>query len=103
MRGMWSDMAGRAVWKEIRNRTQTRKQTELTVSFSPALGGSRKEETTSNIVRRQGVIIAALYTGECLCSSNVKVTSGYFSGTLVYLLEFLLAKLFNTFHSLFSV
>ena len=65
---------------------------QLTVSFSPAFGGSRNDDTTISMVIRHGRIMAALissleiitflgkfpfsylYAGEVLC--NMKVTSG---------------------------
>ena len=37
-----------------------KKQIEFKAIFSPAVGGRRNEETTSNMVRRQGRIMAAL-------------------------------------------
>ena len=45
----------------MRYENSPKKQIEFKVIFSPAVGGRRKEVTTSNIVRRQGRIIAALY------------------------------------------
>ena len=84
-----------------------RKQTQLMVSFSPAFGGNKKEDTTSIMVIRQGRMMEALdylyftrtldiyctylYDGEYLCNRKVNVTSGYVSGTLAYLLVFLSA------------
>ena len=44
----------------VRYERSPKKQIEFKVIFSPAVGGRRKEVTTSNIVSRQGRIIAAL-------------------------------------------
>ena len=49
------------IWQDMmRYDASPKKQIEFKVIFSPAVGGSRKDVTTSNIVRRQGRIIAAL-------------------------------------------
>ena len=47
-----------------------KKQIEFKAIFSPAVGGRRNEETTSNMVRRQGRIMAAL--GDFLSQRNSK-------------------------------
>ena len=44
----------------IRYEKSPKKQIEFKVIFSPAVGGRRKEVTTSNIVSRHGRIMAAL-------------------------------------------